>query len=101
MAGRRNWRRWPSRLTSHSTARDTWPASIAVSVSPADLTPGSYFGRIQIGSPGAPNSPRLVTVVLRVTPAGQTSNPDVSPAGLLFTGASPLPQTLSISASGA
>ena len=74
---------------------------IGVSVNPAGLAPGSYYGRIQVASPGVANSPRFVTVVLNVLGTSQTSVPSVDPASFLFTaaagGANPAGQTLTIS----
>jgi uncharacterized protein (TIGR03437 family) len=43
-------------------------ASVAVSVNPAGLAPGDYYGLIRIDST-APNAPLFATVVLRVAPA--------------------------------
>ncbi len=63
----------------------TSPGYVNVQANTASLDPGDYYGTITITSPGAVNSPQVVSVVLRVT-AADTTTPDVRPTGLLFTG---------------
>ena len=67
------------------------------------MTPGDYYGLIQIADasvpPAAVNSPQLVTVILSVLPAGSDPGPEVSPSSLIFTGlagASPKSQSVAI-----
>jgi uncharacterized protein (TIGR03437 family) len=58
---------------SVSAASGTAPASLSVSVNPANLAAGTYAGSVQISSPGATGSPALVAVMLVVQgnqPAG-------------------------------
>ncbi len=59
---------------------------INVSVNLAGLAPGDYFGRIQVSSSTADNSPQEATVVFSVLAAGTDPGPVVQPAGLVFTG---------------
>jgi uncharacterized protein (TIGR03437 family) len=59
---------------------------VDVSVDPAGLPPGDYYGQIKIVSPQAINSPQTVSVILNVLPAGSKPGPQVSPTGLVFTG---------------
>jgi uncharacterized protein (TIGR03437 family) len=73
---------------------------VNVSISPAGLTAGSYYGQVQVSAPGAPNSPQTVSVVLNVLPAGSTPGADVEPTALIFigqAGSSPGAQTVMIS----
>ena len=59
---------------------------INVSVNPAGLAAGDYYGSIQVKS-NAANSPQQVTVILTVLPAGTSPGPEVRPSGVIFTGA--------------
>ncbi|MBL8290589.1 MAG: serine hydrolase [Bryobacterales bacterium] len=45
------------------------PLGIAVSVDPVGLAPGTYSSSLRVASPNASNGPRLVRVVLTVSPA--------------------------------
>lgn len=74
-------------------------SNLNVTVTAANLTPGLYYGRIQIASSGAVNSPQLVTVILNVLPAGTNLGPQIYPNGLIFTGiagANPGSQTVTV-----
>ncbi len=70
-----------------STAGATVPPSVTVAIDASGLTPGEYYGQIQVSSPDADNSPQSVTVVLDVLATGTDPGPDVRPTGLVFTGA--------------
>ncbi len=73
--------------TSGSVQRPFLDSStITASVSPSGLAPGTYYGRIQISSTGAVNTPQSVTVILNVLAAGTKLGPQVYPTGLIFTG---------------
>jgi uncharacterized protein (TIGR03437 family) len=61
---------------------------VNVSINPAGLTAGDYYGQIQVTAPGAPNSPQIVSVVLNVLPLGSNPGPEVRPTGLIFIGQS-------------
>jgi uncharacterized protein (TIGR03437 family) len=54
---------------SVSAASGTAPSTPSVSVSPADLSAGTYQGSIEISAAGASNSPASVAVTLTVQPA--------------------------------
>jgi len=88
----------PSQGTSTSSSTSSF---VQVAVNPAGLAPGNYYGKLQISSPGVANSPRFVTVVLRVLTAAQTTGANISPASFLFSaavgGANPAAQLLTIS----
>jgi sugar lactone lactonase YvrE len=61
---------------------------ISVTVNPAGLAPGQYYGAVNITAPGVANSPQSVSVQLSVAPAGQTgSGVSISTGGLIFIGA--------------
>ena len=75
---------------------------VTVSVNPAGLAPNVYYGRVRVSTAG--NTTQSVTVVLTVVPADLPLEPQVSPAGLVFTGlagSSPGSQTISIGNLGA
>jgi len=59
---------------------------ITVSVNSAGLTAGDYYGRVEIQSRSADNSPQDAVVVLHLLAAGTATTPVVQPAGLVFTG---------------
>lgn len=59
---------------------------ITVTMNPAGLQPGDYYGSILIASSGAVNSPQSVTVVAHVLPPGTNLGPQLYPNGLIFTG---------------
>jgi uncharacterized protein (TIGR03437 family) len=61
-------------------------SSIDVSVDASGLAAGTYYGEVQIRSPGASNSPQVALVILQVLPTGSNPGPDVGPIGLVFTG---------------
>lgn len=59
-----------------SSSTSTTPATLNVSISPANLSPGLYTGTVVVSSPSLPNSPQSFSVTLNVTaapPAGNTS----------------------------
>jgi uncharacterized protein (TIGR03437 family) len=60
-------------------------SQVNVNIDPTGLAPDEYYGRIQVSS-RAVNSPQLITVILKVLPAGQSPGPEVRPASLIFTG---------------
>ena len=48
---------------------------VVVSVNPAGLAAGQYYGQVEITSPEADNSPQAASVVLDVLPAGSVLDP--------------------------
>lgn len=88
----------PSSGTSDSSK--AFPA-ITVNVDATGLSTGDYFGRVEVTSPTADNSPQDITVVLHLLPAGSDPGPFVQPSGLVFTGISgggdPSSQTVQVS----
>jgi uncharacterized protein (TIGR03437 family) len=74
-------------------------STITVTVNPAGLPAGDYYGQIVITVPGADNSPQTISIILNVFPAGTPPPPEVQPTGLIFiggAGASPGSQTVLI-----
>ena len=75
-------------------------STLQVSVDAGGLSPGTYYGQVQVTSIGAANSPQVALVILIVLPPGSNPGPDVSPIGLVFTGvvggANPLSQSIAI-----
>ncbi len=76
---------------------------VTLTVDPTGLAPGAYGAVLLIASPGATNSPALVTVLLNVQRTGTPPAPVVEPAGLVFVaagGSSAQQQTLQLSSTG-
>ncbi len=74
---------------------------VQVSVDASALSPGSYYGQVQVSAPAADNTPQFVSVALNVLPAGSTPGPIVQPTAVVFSavagGESPGSQTLLVS----
>jgi uncharacterized protein (TIGR03437 family) len=77
---------WLNASPGNGSINPDQPASVNVSVNPAGLSPGDYYGQVRIDAPGAPNSPEFLTVVLNVSPPGTNPGPVVEPTGLVFVG---------------
>jgi uncharacterized protein (TIGR03437 family) len=60
-------------------------STVNVLVDPAGLSPGDYYGQIQVASIAA-NSPQSVSVAVTILPLNSTLPPELRPAGLIFTG---------------
>jgi hypothetical protein len=93
---------WLTLATPSGTSSATAPGPVSFSIDPkaaGALSPGAYYGRIEITSPGILNSPQDFEVVLSVSPATTAVIPDPEPQGLLFITsqtATPPPQTISV-----
>ncbi len=74
--------------------------SVTVSVNPAGLAAGAYYGQIKFVAQGAANSPQIASVVLNVVTPANSPGATVQPSGLIFVatagGAIPAAKTLSI-----
>lgn len=83
------------RSTSSSTSSTT------VSVNPAGLQPGDYYGLVQFSADGAANSPQSAQVVFSVLAADAALPAAVQPTGTIFVGvtggANPAARTITIS----
>jgi len=81
-----------------STAKSA--GSVTVSVNPAGLQPGDYYGTIQFAASAATNSPQVASVVLNVVSPANSPGAFVQPTGLIFVGAAggtdPSAQAISI-----
>ena len=86
---------------SGTVATGQLSAPIVVTVNPAGLTPGDYYGTVEIDAAGAPNSPRFVTVVLNILPAKTIVQASLAPTGMIFTavvnGSNPAAQSVAVS----
>lgn len=86
--------------SSGSTSAAT-AGAVTVTVNPARLQTGNYYGSIQFSAPGAVNSPQVASVVLNVVSPANSPGAFVQPTGLIFIGTAggmdPAAQTLSIS----
>jgi len=60
-------------------------SQVQVAVDPSGLSPGDYYGRIDVTAV-ASNTPQTITVVLTVVQPGEILEPEVQPIGLVFTG---------------
>jgi uncharacterized protein (TIGR03437 family) len=91
---------WLSVAPSAGTAGAAASGAVTVSVNPAGLQPGDYYGKVQVSASGAFNSPQTASVVLNVLSPANSPGGFVQPTGLIFTGTfggtDPAAKTLSI-----
>jgi len=91
---------WLSVSPASGTSSAKSAGSVTVSVNPAGLQPGDYYGTVQFSASGAVNSPQVASVVLNVLSQANSPGAFVNPTGLIFVGsvggAGPVAQTLSI-----
>ncbi len=91
---------WLSVSPSSGTTSAAASGAVTVSVNPAQLQPGNYYGKVQVAASGASNSPQTASVVLNVLTPANSPGGVVTPTGLIFAGAlggaAPASQTLSI-----
>ncbi len=77
------------------------PATVDVAIRSQGLTPGAYYGLLEVTAPDAANSPRLTTVVLNLLEGDRDPGPIVDPRGLIFASTpadpAPSPQSFRIS----
>jgi uncharacterized protein (TIGR03437 family) len=84
---------------SGSAAAGSTNTPVGVSVNPGSLAAGTYYGLVRVASPGAGNSPQLVSVVLNVLAPGDLPAPTISSVGLLpvgLVGGSPATDTTTL-----
>jgi hypothetical protein len=62
------------------------PATVTVSINPAGLAPGDYYGQVQVSGAGISNSPQTASVVLNIAPAGTDLGAFLQTTGLIFVG---------------
>jgi uncharacterized protein (TIGR03437 family) len=91
---------WLSVSPASGTSVDKSGGTVTVSVNPAGLQPGDYYGTIQFSAPGVVNSPQVASVVLNVLSQADSPGAFVAPTGLIFVaragGAGPAAKTVSI-----
>jgi uncharacterized protein (TIGR03437 family) len=91
---------WLSVSPSSGSSSATAAGSVTVTVNPAGLQPGTYYGTIQIAASGAVNSPQVASVVLNVVSPANSPGAFVQPTGLIFVGSAggtdPTAQNVSI-----
>jgi len=61
-------------------------ATVTVSINPAGLAPGDYYGQVQFSGTGISNSPQTASVVLNIAPAGADLGAFLQTTGLIFVG---------------
>jgi uncharacterized protein (TIGR03437 family) len=59
---------------------------VSVTVDPQGLASGQYYGTVEVDAPDVGNSPKSVTVSLRVLDPGTFPAPDATPSGLILVG---------------
>ncbi len=80
-----NWLSATPNSGSTSSANAGGAPLVTVSVNPAGLAPGVYYGLVKVVSAGAANTPQEVVAVLQVLQAGTDVAPIVQPTSLIFT----------------
>jgi hypothetical protein len=69
LSGDSNWlAAIPASGSSNASLPDATP--VEVSVDPAGLPAGDYYGQVSVSTPDAINSPQTISIVLNVLPAG-------------------------------
>lgn len=58
---------------------------VDIAPNPRNLTAGDYYAEVRVTSSAAA-TPQLITVLLKVLPAGSNPGPEVRPTGLIFIG---------------
>ncbi len=91
---------WLSVAPSSGSSNATSSGSVLVSVNPAGLQPGTYYGKVSFSSTTAANSPQIASVVLNVVSPAKSPGASAMPTGLIFVGTvggtAPAPKTISI-----
>lgn len=77
--------KWLSVTPASGKSTPAEPGLFTISIDQKGLTPGEYYGQVDINSPGADGSPQSVTVVLDVR--NESPGPEVQPSGVIFTAA--------------
>ncbi|HEY6391457.1 MAG TPA: hypothetical protein VIX89_09275 [Bryobacteraceae bacterium] len=91
---------WLTASPTSGRADASSPAIVTVSINPAGLAPGDYYGQVQFSGPGISNSPQTASVVLNIAPAGADLGAFLETTGLIFVGraggANPAAKTVKI-----
>jgi sugar lactone lactonase YvrE len=98
LGGLNNWLSVTPNSGVSAPGSSNTPPTVSVSVNPAGLAPGIYYGLVTVTAAGAANTPQGVVAVLQVLSAGMGIAPVVQPNSLVFTGtvgnSSPSSQTV-------
>jgi uncharacterized protein (TIGR03437 family) len=76
---------WLTAVAGSGTSSPSAFDSVTVSVNPAGLGPGVYYGLVRVASPGTSSSPQEVEVVLNLLKPQFDPGAVVGPTGLVFT----------------
>jgi uncharacterized protein (TIGR03437 family) len=77
---------WLSAVPRSGTAISGALAPLAsVTVNPAGLAPGLYYGVVRVDSAEAANSPQVAAILLQVLPADQDPGPLIEPSDIVVT----------------
>jgi uncharacterized protein (TIGR03437 family) len=76
---------WLTAAAGSGTSSPSLFDPVTVSVNPAGLNPGVYYGLVRVASPGTVNSPQDVEVVLNLLKPQFDPGAVVGPTGLVFT----------------
>ena len=91
---------WLSVTPVSGSSSSSSSTAVTVSVNPAGLAAGNYYGQITFTSPNAANSPQIASVVLNVFTPDASPGALITPTGLIFVGqagTTPAAKTISIS----
>ena len=92
---------WLSVTPLTGASEPSVPATVDVAISSQGLTPGAYYGLLEVTAPDGANSPQFTTVVLNLLEGDQDPGPIVDPRGLIFASTpadpEPSPQSFRIS----
>jgi uncharacterized protein (TIGR03437 family) len=78
---------WLSTAPASGTSTASAGRAVQVTVNPAGLAAGDYYGQVDVSAAGVANSPQTVSVVLNLQAAGAVVAPVVTPTGIIFVGA--------------
>jgi len=91
---------WLSVTPATGASEPSFPATVDVAINSQGLSPGVYYGLLEVAAPNAANSPRFTTVVLNLLAGDQDPGPIVDPRGLIFASVpedpAPSPQSFQI-----
>ena len=75
---------WLTITPPTGASEPSFPATVDVAINSQGLSPGTYYGLLEVAAPNAANSPRFTSVVLNLLAGDQDPGPIVDPAGLIF-----------------
>jgi len=91
---------WLAVSPAKGTATLTTSTELTVTVNPAGLAPGDYYGQIDVASDSVEDSPETVTVVLNVNSPAKSPGLQLSTTGLVFVatakGANPAAKSVAL-----